>query len=385
MWFGVSAYANIIEVNNKDSLVDVLDGLITGNAIDLEKTITFVDIDDTIIYNCSDFKKSVPDVVSESFVLWLTKYIDYNYRIVGLTSGMTYFIQPLSQCTENDDCISCFIKRDPHANIRVNGMHELGIKFWNPFNDEETFLPFVYDPCISSETEIENEFLKLKLGNSVIYKEKKHTGLFIEKFADGQYNEISAWPVFLNGIIFSNFARMQNICSHTQCHNGERKGDVIISFLKKLAEIQKSKNFRDICDYVLVIDDNINMLRNIESVLNFYGIETIAIHFNWKNMPTLQSLASLNINHIELMEKYQTKSLNSDDSDDMDDDGNVHSEKLYPNPDDMDNDGNAPSEKLYPNPDDFDQNSDSLSRQLMNMKKSKSCIFHQYKDNFFGQ
>ncbi|MDR2735876.1 MAG: hypothetical protein LBB20_03560 [Puniceicoccales bacterium] len=271
-------------------------------------------------------------------------------KIVGFTSPTLYTISfkeighknpeeaiyemRISQCKSETNL--------SFSKIRCKAMEKLGIKF-SPLLKlkedtikEDTILPFVYD-YLDEHTENYEKYshktFKLGSGKTIFsvdevdevdeilskkmlcpttkpndmsakqvqyFKQKSYNQLnqsswFIEKDPDGTVREISATPVFRDGIIFSNFVRRSHLRrklydsgESTDYPDEYRKGDVIVSFLKALTPSCDINDVKNIYRRIIIVDDDIRQLKNAETILrNTPGIENIDIWlilFNWRNL-----------------------------------------------------------------------------------------------------
>ncbi|MDR1458019.1 MAG: hypothetical protein LBI37_00610 [Puniceicoccales bacterium] len=329
--FSSSGYAFTLEVNDIDYLGDKLQELIDNYGINLERDIMFVDIDDTIIHNGSDYAKN-PTAVSDNFISWLNLNARHDCHILGLTSATTYSIQLVKN---SDPCgtPNVGIHRSEYADIRSTAMKRFGIEFWNPFNTSEIRLPFIGDVTRIDPKQFKEEFSSHLLDspsaspladNSMLYISRTLKGigrqnLLIEKTINGHFIEIYGYPVFLDGIIFANFMHVNSISSISQinAYNGERKGDVIISFLKELDK-QKILNVNYSDMYIIVVDDNPHMLKHIELTMAQYKIKVLTVYFHWKHDPiyacSIKPMKKCSLNG----DKQEMKSMDSSEPKDFD-------------------------------------------------------------------
>lgn len=312
-----------IEVRSGQKLVDMLNELYSTGQADPLNTIMFVDIDNTIIRSSSDYlngnstkctevgpsNNAIP--VSQEFINYL---MECPFRAVGLTSATDHFlsIEPINPTGKYKTVISpirCGTNLEHSlATIRCDAMNRLETNFWDPFgNSNSTEGPFIALPFILDNIDINY------LGTSNNFDLEDGSRLLVLKSSSNDYRmfhetpekiitEILAVPVFQGGIIFSNFIQpdRMKLIDNFLLLQGERKGDVIISFLKFLAMVQKIENLSGVCCTVIAIDDNPVMLRNIEEALSAIGIKVFDVWFNWEKKDKPLRLIPPNIQHINL-------------------------------------------------------------------------------------
>ncbi|MDR0590917.1 MAG: DUF2608 domain-containing protein [Puniceicoccales bacterium] len=266
-----------------------------------EITWIFVDIDDTLIKSSSDydsFRKTGTyeqmQIVNEPLIQRLREFGNHPFvKTVALTSAKTWGIDELDEENITLNAVPSFFPGNEilsASEIRAGAMASLSLPFETAFGTSVRKLPFVTQPVTLSEEiraklqplylppELQREryfsdsnvFLytcrvPFRMAKQELYRKASPgaTGDLAPKVS--AYERITGWPVYENGVIFSNFFNEDD---------GWQKGPVMRSFLQAVA--QDGSGWPTT---IIAIDDNLFMLQNMEQVAGELGIPFFGIHY----------------------------------------------------------------------------------------------------------
>ncbi|MDR3317472.1 MAG: DUF2608 domain-containing protein [Puniceicoccales bacterium] len=315
--FATGVDSIIYEAMNDDEACRHL-GEIVPAAQDKGEILIFSDVDDTLIPGGSDTRSFVRN---QNFNEMKTKnpqlvqtlrehtHIDSSISIVALTSAnmwrvddtaleqsATLDIVPIRLQDIYESPTSTLDPTMPIAEIRSSAMLSLDIPFNATLGEETHYLPFVTKD-VSLLSKIFEQFLPLTLSSALQQEPyfEKHPAVFLHRNAPNsqntslgrelqnllvddfyieetspqpeRYKQILAYPVYVNGVIFSNFFDREK---------GWQKGLVMHSFL--LAKFGERSNWPPIA--VIAIDDNLRMLQNMQTACQLLEIPFYGIHLN---------------------------------------------------------------------------------------------------------
>jgi hypothetical protein len=263
----------------------------------------FVDVDDTLIADGSDTKSffrlnnlARMKVVNEPLIQKLSGFKDNpSIKCVALTSALAWGIGRVKEEPGRVDAKPFPLsetQKTPISKIRADAMKALNMPFAASFGDDIRKLPFVIqdvaqdnqptDEVISElrhfrlaqELEREEFFAGIEIlhhphkisPNSTVVQNDFYAKdpVDVIKGQRTGYAKILAWPVYANGVIFSNFLDSQQ---------GWQKGAVMRSFLLARDRSQWPA-------VIIAIDDNLSMLKNMQSVSEELHIPLFAVHYN---------------------------------------------------------------------------------------------------------
>jgi hypothetical protein len=265
----------------------------------------FVDVDDTIISHGSDydsFRKTGTfaqmKTANESLIQWLRELRNHPFvKTAALTSARAWAPVELNGETTILDTVPLAFPGDGAifiSKVRADAMEFLGLPFKTALETPVRKLPFVTQPVTLSDEiranlrplalapELQGEryfsdsvFLYIRRVPFRMSKCELYTKTPLGAMEDfgamgdlvpvSEYAKIIGWPVYENGVIFSNFFDEDD---------GLQKGLVMRSFLRA-AEQDGS----GLPTTIIAIDDNLFMLQNMKQVADELGIAFFGIHY----------------------------------------------------------------------------------------------------------
>jgi hypothetical protein len=282
----------IFSAKSEQEVCDRLNEVL-ARASPTEKTCIFVDIDDTLIRASSDydsFRKTGTfahmKIANEPLIRRLRELEGHPFvKTVALTSARTWVLVELDgESTILDTVPFAFPENEMlfASTIRSDAMEFLGLPFKTALKTPVLKLPFVTQPVTLTDevcANLQPIFLPPELQgeqyfsgfNFFLYFRKMPFRMLKREFyrqvlpEASMYERIIGWPVYENGVIYSNFFDQDE---------GWQKGLVMRSFLQVLEQDEFGMP-----STIIAIDDNLSMHQNMEQVVGELGITFFGIHY----------------------------------------------------------------------------------------------------------